>query len=404
MAATTWVWRGKDPTGAIVSGETAADSRGDVISLLRKRRIAVTQMRQKAKPLSLPLPFKKGVKVRDLAVFTRQFGVMLKAGLPLVMCLDTLSRQSEKKLLRDTLRAVMQEVEGGSTLADALKQHKAIFGELYVQMILAGEASGVLDTILERLAGYLEKADALQRKIKSAMMYPTTVLLVALGACGFMLVTIIPNFAKMFAEFGADLPAPTRVVLGLSHFLVTFWWLLGLMIAGGVAAFRRYRATEKGRLRIDRMLLNIPVLGSIIRKGAVARFTRTLGTLVASGAPLLDSLLITANTSGNMVLKEAVLATRRSISGGNTIAEPLRSCGVFPPMAVQMISVGEETGALDTMLNRVAEFYDEEVDTAVNGLTSIIEPVMIVFMGGVVGGMVIAMYLPIFKMVSVMGQ
>lgn len=403
MAATTFVWQGRSSSGESLSGEMVAASRTELIAQLRRRRIAVSQVREKSKPLRIALPGKNGVKIRDLALFTRQFGVMLKAGLPLVLCLDTLSKQAEKKKMRDTLRLVMQEVESGSTLADALRQHRSVFGELYVQMIHAGESAGVLDTILERLAEYLEKAEALQRKIKSAMMYPAVVLSVAFLACAFMLVAIIPNFAKMFSEFGAQLPLPTRVVLGLSGVLTNFWWAILGAVIGAVVASRRYYKTTAGRMRVDRFLLSAPMFGPIIQKGAVARFTRTLGTLIQSGAPLLESLQITADTSGNMVLREAVLATRRSIAAGNTLAEPLRASGVFPAMALQMVAVGEESGQLDTMLTRVADFYDDEVDVAVNGLTSIIEPVMIVVMGGVVGGMVVAMYLPIFKMVSVMG-
>jgi type IV pilus assembly protein PilC len=406
-ATTTYYWRGRNPAGETVSGETAAENRAELLSQLRRRRIAVSSVQEKGGAMKFSLPslgLGNKVKTRDVATFTRQFSVMLKAGLPLVLCLDTLARQSERPVMRETLKAVKEEVEAGSTLADSLRQHRKIFGDLYVQMVHAGETGGVLDVILERLSDYLEKADSLQRKVKSAMMYPAVVFTVAIGASAFMLIAIIPNFAKMFADFGGTLPGPTRVVLAASQILVKFWWAMALAIVAGVVGLKRYRATSAGRLKTDRLLLQIPAIGQIIRKSAVARFTRTLGTLISSGAPLLESLQTTADTSGSMVLREAVLATRRSISSGNTIAEPLRACGVFPPMAVQMISVGEETGALDTMLNRVAEFYDDEVDAAVAGLTSIIEPVMIVLMGGVVGGMVIAMYLPIFKMITVVGK
>ena len=406
MAMATYAWAGRNPSGESVSGEVTAESRAEALQQLRRRRIAVSAVKAKSKTDQTLARFdpRNKVKVRDLAVFTRQFGTMLKAGLPLVLCLDTLSRQAERARLKAVLKQVMQDVEAGTTLADALRRHKDLFGDLYIQMVHAGESSGVMDEILDRLSEYLEKADALQRKVKSAMMYPAVVLSVAFLACGFMLVAIIPNFAKMFADFGAQLPLPTRVVLIASHILTRFWWVGAIAIGGGVFAFRKYRATPKGRFRIDAAMLRFPLVGPIIRKSAVARFTRTLGTLVHSGAPLLESLQITADTSGSMVIREAVLATRRSISSGNTIAEPLRACGVFPPMAVQMISVGEQTGQLDVMLNRVAEFYDDEVDTAVAGLTSIIEPVMIVFMGGIVGGMVVAMYLPIFKMINVVGK
>jgi len=318
----------------------------------------------------------------------------------MVQCLDILSRQLEKPVFKQVVSEVMSDVESGATLAEGLRKHKC-FSDLFVNMIEAGETGGILDTILNRLAVYLEKADALRRKIKGAMTYPAIVFAVATGATIFMLMFIIPTFARMFTDFGGDLPLPTAIVMGLSDFLRANWWILLAVVIGAVVLTRRYYATAGGRLRIDRALLSVPVLGNVIRKGAVARFTRTLGTLIASGVPILNGLEITARTSGNKVIENAVMDTRQSISEGNTIAEPLKACGVFPPMVVQMISVGEQTGALDEMLDKVADFYDSEVDTAVEALTAAIEPIMIVVMGAVVGGMLVAMYLPMFKLVSV---
>jgi type IV pilus assembly protein PilC len=350
--------------------------------------------------VNVKLPFGGKVGVKDLGVFTRQFSTMINAGLPMVQCLDILSSQLDKEQFKKTVSTVMQDVEGGSTLAEALGKHK-IFSRLYVNMVEAGEAGGILDKILDRLAVYLEKAEALARKVKSAMMYPAVVFIVAIGATVFMLLFIIPTFAKMFTDFGGDLPLPTKIVLGVSDFLRSKWWLLAGIIVAAIIAFKRFYATEFGKFRVDAFMLRIPVLGQVIRKAAIARFTRTLGTLISSGVPILNGLDITARTAGNKVVERAVFATRESISQGNTIAEPLRAAGVFPPMVTQMIGVGEQTGALDEMLEKIANFYDDEVDTAVETLTSVIEPVMIVVMGVLVGGMLIAMYLPMFKLINV---
>ena len=400
--ATTFIWKGRNPSGEILSGEYTAESREELIAYLRKRKIIVTSVRERAREYTINLPFlKKGVGVKDLGVFTRQFATMINAGLPMVQCLDILARQTEKENFKRAIADVTAEVEGGSTLGEALSRHPKIWSDLYVNMVEAGEAGGILDQILNRLAVYLEKADALQRKIKSAMTYPTVVCVVALGATIFMLMFIIPTFAKMFSDFGGELPLPTKIVMGLSDFLRAYWYMLAAGVGALVFGFKRYYATANGRRNVDRMLLNLPVLGTVIRKGAVARFTRTLGTLISSGVPILNGLDITAKTSGNKVIEEAVVATRESISQGNTISEPLRASGVFPPMVTQMIPVGEQTGALDEMLEKIADFYDDEVDTAVDGLTAIIEPVMIVVMGVVVGGMLVAMYLPMFKLINV---
>lgn len=394
----TYAWKGKTPAGEAVSGEVTVENRRELNHVLRKRRIVPTRVREKKGKKGGK---RGGIKTNDLAIFTRQFATMINAGLPIVQCLDTLSKQVTKERFRSTIQTVTRDVESGSTLAEALGRHKDIYPDLYVSMVEAGEKGGILDVILQRLSVFLEKLDALKRKVKTAMMYPSVVLSVAVLATVFLLIFIIPTFAKMFSDFGGTLPLPTRIVMGLSGFLRGQWYLLAAVAAASVYGFRRYRKTEAGCLKIDRTLLKIPAVGDILRKAAVARFTRTLGTLISSGVPILDGLNITARTAGNMVIHNAIMKTRVSIREGQTIAEPLRASEVFPPMVVQMISIGEETGALDEMLEKIADFYEQEVDTAVDGLTSIIEPIMIVLMGGVVGGMVVAMYLPIFKMVNV---
>lgn len=403
MSATTYLWKGRTSKGETLSGEYACDDRRDVGEYLRKRRIVITSIKKKPREIEIGFLKKQGVGVKDLSVFTRQFATMVNAGLPLVQCLDVLGRQLDKPHFKKVVQTVTSDVEGGSTLAEALEKHPKIFSDLFVNMIAAGEAGGILDVILGRLAVFLEKADALQRKVKGAMTYPTIVLTVAGGACIFMLVFVIPVFAKMFSDFGGVLPAPTRIVMNLSDFLKAYWWALG----GGAAIltfiFKRYRATVNGKMVTDRLALRIPILGTVLRKSAVARFTRTLGTLIGSGVPILQGLEITAKTAGNAVIQKAIQDTAVSISQGDTIALPLKESGVFPPMVVQMISIGEQTGALDEMLSKIADFYDDEVDSAVEALTAAIEPIMIVVMGTMVGGMLVAMYLPMFKMSSVVG-
>jgi len=396
-----YLWKGRTLAGESQSGEIEVGRQEEAVEVLRKRKILVTSMTPKAAGFKLPKFGGSGVTTKDLAIFTRQFATMISAGLPLVQCLDILAKQSSKPSFGKVIAEVTHEVESGSTLADALGKHKNVFDDLFRNMVAAGEAGGVLDEILMRLATYIEKADALKRKIQSAMVYPVVVLTVALGATAFMLIFIIPTFAKMFTDFGGELPLPTKIVLALSWFLQTFWWALALGIAGLAFAFKQFAATENGRRRVDATLLKLPVLGDVLLKGAVARFTRTLGTLIASGVPILAGLEITARTAGNKVIAEAIMSARASIREGETVSAPLKASGVFPPMVVQMISVGEQTGALDEMLTKIAVFYEAEVDTAVDTLTSIIEPVMIVVMGGIVGGMVIAMYLPMFKLISV---
>ena len=384
----------------MLSGELASENKQELINTLRKRKIIITTIREKPKDINMKFGFGSRITTRDLGVFTRQFATMINAGLPMVQCLDILSSQMDKPAFKKIVSDVMYDVEAGATLAESLRKQPC-FSDLFVNMIEAGEAGGILDVILNRLAVYLEKADALMKKVKGAMTYPVVVFSVCIGASIFMLIFIIPTFAQMFKDFGGELPMPTKIVMGLSNFLKANWWLLAAVTVGAAFGIRRYYKTESGHYRMDKLALRMPILGSVIRKAAVARFTRTLGTLVSSGVPILNGLEITARTSGNKVVEEAILKTRTSISEGNTIAEPLRESGVFPPMVVQMIGVGEQTGALDEMLEKVADFYDMEVDAAVNALTSIIEPVMIVVMGGIVGGMLIAMYLPMFKLVSV---
>jgi type IV pilus assembly protein PilC len=396
----TFVWKGRTLAGESQAGEIEVGRQEEALELLRKRKILVTSLRAKG---GFKLPKFGGVSVstKDLAIFTRQFATMISAGLPLVQCLDILAKQSSKPSFGRVIGEVTREVESGSTLADALGRHKSVFDDLFRNMVAAGEAGGVLDEILMRLATYIEKADALKRKVQSAMVYPMVVLTVALGATSFMLIFIIPTFAKMFSDFGGELPLPTKIVLGLSNALKMLWWVIILAMIGGGIVFSRYYATENGRRTIDGMMLKIPALGDVLMKGAVARFTRTLGTLIASGVPILAGLEITARTAGNKIIAEAIMTARASIREGETVAAPLKASGVFPPMVVQMISVGEQTGALDEMLTKIAVFYEAEVDTAVDTMTSIIEPVMIVVMGGIVGGMVVAMYLPMFKLISV---
>ncbi len=399
--ATSFVWKGTTPQGEPISGEFEGQSKQEVAAYLRKRRIAVKAIRPKAKGIKLP-GMKKVVKVKDMSIFTRQFSTMINAGLPIVQCLDILGKQTENTTLRDAVKNVMLEVEGGNTLAEALGKHPGTFTDLYCNMVDAGEAGGILDIILARLAVYLEKADALQRKVKSAMTYPSIVGLVASGATVFMLMFVIPVFAKMFQDFGGTLPTPTRIVMGLSVFLRSYWWVLGLSIVGLIVAYKQGRKNPKICFKMDAIALRMPVIGNVLRKGSVARFTRTLGTLVGSGVPILQGLDITARTAGNKVIEKAIVETRDSISQGDSISEPLKASEVFPPMVVQMIAVGEQTGALDEMLSKIADFYDDEVDTAVEQLTAVIEPIMIVVMGVMVGGMLVAMYLPMFKMASVM--
>ena len=384
--------------GEIQRDEIELPTRNEVVKFLRKRRLIPITVREKPKELRLGL--RRKVKTRDVVIVTRQFATMINAGLPLVQALQILARQATNPMVKDTVEKVVYEVESGRTLADALKDHPKLFSPLYVNMVSAGEAGGILDTILLRLATFLEKSEALGRKVKGAMIYPAVVLAVAVAAIVILLLFVIPTFETMFASFNQELPLPTRIVIGLSAFLQSYWLWLLLGAVGGGFLFQRWISTSSGRLIFDRAMLRTPLLGSLIRKAAIARFTRTLGTLLSSGVSILEGLEITARTAGNRVIHDAVMGSRASIAGGQSIAEPLRESGAFPPMVTQMINVGEETGDLDGMLNKIADFYDEEVDVAVESLLKALEPAMIVILGTIVGGMIVAMYLPIFGMVS----
>ena len=393
-----FVYQGRTASG-VQNGEIEAPDRSSAVGELRRRAILVTKIAEKTAP---KMSFKFGGKVKDkeMAIFTRQFSTMIDAGLPLVQCLNILAEQSESKTLRSVTGQVARHVEAGSTLADALRRHPRTFDDLFTNLVEVGEAGGILDVVLQRLAAYIEKAAALKRKVKAAMVYPCAIIGVAMLVVIFMLTFVIPTFAQMFKDLGADLPLPTKIVMLLSDFVRSYILLLIAGMIGAVMALRSYYRTEGGRGTIDALMLKLPVFGTLVRKVAVARFTRTLGTLVQSGVPILDGLRITARTAGNKVVEKAVLQCRAAVTEGKTLADPLRTSGVFPPMVTQMISVGEQTGALDAMLSKIADFYDDEVDTAVSTLTSLLEPIMIVFLGVVVGGLVVAMYLPIFKLVT----
>jgi type IV pilus assembly protein PilC len=400
-----YTWKARTRQGSLKKGEIDAGNEAAVMAQLRAQMLLPVKVKEKARDVSDYLPFlKEGIKTKELVVFTRQFATMIDAGLPLVQCLDILGSQHNNKTFRSIIHEIKSDVEQGSTFADALSKHPKPFDALYVNLVAAGEIGGILDTILNRLAVYLEKADALRRKVKGAMVYPTTVLVVAIGVIILMLVKIIPTFEKMFQDFGGQLPGPTQFVVNMSHWMQD--WLVVFLV--GVAMlvigfFQARKRLPKFRRRTDALALKLPVFGPLLRKVAVARFTRTLGTMIASGVPILDALDIVAKTAGNVVVEEALRDVRGAISEGKTIAEPLAESDVFPGMVVQMIAVGEETGAMEAMLSKIADFYDEEVDAAVDALTSMLEPAMMVGLGGTVGGMLIAMYLPIFKIADTIG-
>jgi type IV pilus assembly protein PilC len=392
----TFTYTARTLQGELKTATIEAPTRDEVVAQLRRQRMNVVKVDEdKGKKKTLG-----SIKMRDIVIFTRQFSTMINAGLPLVQALDILAKQSENKALQEVTRAVVFDVESGHTVADALSKHPKAFTDLYVNMVAAGEAGGILDTILMRLATFLEKNDALVRKVKGAMIYPGVIMSVAAIAIVVLLIFVIPVFESMFASVGLALPLPTRIVIGASNFLQGYWWLVLAVMVAGAFLIKNYYATSDGKLRIDRLLLAAPVLGDVLRKSAVSRFTRTLGTLISSGVSILDGLEITAKTAGNRVIQDAIMQSRASIAGGDTISAPLQKSAVFPPMVISMIAVGEQTGGLDEMLSKIADFYDEEVDAAVSGLLSLLEPVMIVFLGVVVGGMVVAMYLPIFDMIN----
>jgi type IV pilus assembly protein PilC len=387
-------------TGQILKGSLDAPTRDEVVGHLRKNRLLLVSLREAPKEIKFSLPGAGSIKTRDIVIFTRQFATMINSGLPLVQSLNILSAQTENAKLKDVCKGVVFDVEAGNTLADALAKHPSAFAALYVNMVAAGEAGGILDTILLRLATFLEKNDRLIRKVKSAMIYPAVIFTVAFGAVAVLLIFVIPVFRSMFESVHMELPLPTRIVIGLSDFLRSYWWLCLGVIGAGTFAFRKFNDTPLGKRKVDGALLAMPVLGDVLRKSAVSRFTRTLGTLVSSGVSILDGLEITAKTAGNTIIHDAIMASRSSIAGGDTIAAPLEKSGVFPPMVISMIAVGEQTGGLDEMLSKIADFYDDEVDVAVSGLLSLLEPIMILFLGVIVGGMIVAMYLPIFGMLQ----
>jgi type IV pilus assembly protein PilC len=395
-----FTYRGTNRAGASVTGEMTASSKTELQSLLRRQQITPTKMSEKGKEFNLPT-FGGGVKPKELAVFTRQFSVMIDAGLPLVQCLEILGSQQENKTFQKVLTGTRSAVESGSTLSTAMKQYPKVFDALYTNMVEAGETGGILDTILQRLSTYIEKNVKLQRAVKSAMVYPLGVLTIAAGVIILLLWKVVPVFANLFAGMGVDLPLPTKIVIALSHLVGSVYGFLILIGAASViVAIKVWYGTPQGRMAIDTVVLKLPVLGILMRKIAVGRFTRTLGTLISSGVPILEGLDITAKTSGNAVIERALNRVRKSLEEGKSLTDPLKESEVFPGMVTQMIAVGEQTGAMDAMLQKIADFYEEEVDAAVKDLLTALEPIMIVFLGVVVGGVVISMYLPLFSLIG----
>src|SRR4051812_19636076 len=392
-----WIWEGRTKTGEVKKGEIEAADEASVQQRLRAMALSNVKIKKKPMQLKIKLPGLGGISQKDLVIFTRQFATMIDAGLPLVQCLDILSSQLDNMKFREVLVKVKTKVESGSTLADALGDHPKVFDTLYVQLVAAGEIGGILDTILNRLAQYIEKNEKLKSKVKSAMVYPSVVLVVAVGVTVVLLLFVTPTFEKMFKDFGGAMPMPTQIVIDLSKWLQRNIGYMIFTIIAMVIAFRAWVQWPKGRVQWDSFVIRTPIFGPLVRKVAVARFTRTLGTMISSGVPILDALEVVAKTAGNAVVEKAIRYTKEKISEGKTIVQPLAETKVFPSMVVQMIGVGEATGAMDQMLNKIADFYDDEVDAAVAALTSLIEPVMMVFLGGVVGGFLIAMYLPIFS-------
>jgi type IV pilus assembly protein PilC len=393
-----YIWEGKTARGTIQKGETDAPSEKILRQILKAQNINASKVKQKPKDIFENVAFMQPrVKTKDLIVFTRQFSTMIDAGLPLIQGLDILANQEENRTFKKVLMQVKLDVEGGSSLAEALKKHPKVFDNLYVNLVAAGEMGGILDTILQRLSAYIEKNAKLVSKVKGAMIYPTTILAIAIVVIIIMLVFVIPVFAEMFTDFGSELPGLTQVVVNLSDFLRNNWIALIGIFGGFFFAFRKWKSTDRGEYLFDKYLLKVAVIGDLLRKVAVAKFTRTLGTLITSGVPILDGMDVVAKTAGNRIVEEAINNTKQSISEGKTIAVPLEESGVFPPMVCQMVAVGESAGSLDAMLEKIADFYEDEVDAAVDALTSLIEPVMMLFLGSSVGTMLIAMYLPIFK-------
>jgi len=401
-----FLWEGKTAQGRVLKGEIEASNLEAVFAILRDRRIRPipNRIREKGRGLDaeIKIPgFGEKLKARDLSVFTRQFATMIDAGLPIVQCLDIQTQQSESTVLRNTLRAIKQDVEGGSTLAEALRKHPKIFDDLYVNMVEAGEAGGVLNAILNRIALFIEKANKLKKKVKGAMIYPCTIIVVAIVVVAILLIFVIPVFAELYGSMGKALPAPTQITINISNWVRANCLYMVFAIVGIIIAIRFYYQTENGRMNIDRLLLRLPVVGDLLRKVAVARFSQNMAILLSSGVPILDGLAITARTAGNRVIEKAIMESRVSISQGRTVAEPLRESKIFPPMVCQMVAVGEHTGGLDNMLRKVAELYEDEVDDAVANLTALMEPMIMVILGVILGGLVISMYLPIFQLGSV---
>ena len=395
-----FTFTGTDSQGKRITGERLADSKAAVTMLLRRERITPGAIKEKGKEFALPKIGAAKVPTKEVAVFFRQFSVMIDAGLPLVQCLEILAANQENQYFQKCLTGVRQTVEGGSTLSNAMRQYPKLFDDLTTNMIEAGEAGGILDTILQRLATYVEKSVKLRSAIKSALIYPSSVIGMAVLVVGALLKFVVPIFANMFSSMQVDLPLPTKIVIGLSNFVGRFWWLMLLFIVVLVIGIREIRKNPRGRYMFDKMLLNLPVMGLVLRKIAVARFTRTLGTLITSGVPILEGLAITARTSGNAVLEDALMKVRKAVEEGRTIVDPLKECGVFPNMVTQMIGVGEATGAMDAMLQKIADFYEDEVDAATKDMLTLLEPIMIGFLGVAVGGIVISLYMPLFSMIA----
>ena len=397
-------WEGKTAKGAVKKGEMEAPGEAAIRIHLRQQNIIPTKISSKGKEIRISLPFfKQKVKQRSVAVFTRQLATMIDAGLPLVQSLEILSSQQDSKVFKDVIRQIKEDVEGGSTFAGALTKHPSAFNELFTNLVVAGEEGGILDNILNRLASYIEKSEALKKKVKSALIYPATIIGVAVIVVMILMIFVIPVFESMFKSAGQSLPLPTLIVLAMSKLIKKYVLIFIPAFVLLIYLFKKYYQTQSGRAVVDSLLLKLPVIGMLLKKIAVARFSRTLGTLVSSGVPILDGLSIVSRTSGNKTIETAILNARASIREGETIADPLSRSGIFPPMVIQMIAVGESTGALDSMLSKIAEFYEEEVDVAVANLTSLLEPFLMMFLGVVIGGVVIAMYLPIFNMSSAIG-
>jgi len=399
-----FTWKGKSRTGAVQEGILLADNRAAAEAVLRRQNIQITSIKEKGREVAILPRLPQGVSSKRVALFTRQFSVMLDAGLPLVQCLEILGEQEEQRTFREIIQKVRSDVEQGASLADAMRKHPKAFDSLYVNMIAAGEAGGILDIILQRLSTYIEKSVKLKSQVKSALIYPAAVIFIAIGVVWIILWKVIPVFAQLFAGLGSELPLPTRIVIALSNFLADYTlFVIPALIAGGFAFYRFYRTQPKFTRVVDAAMLKIPVIGMLLRKIAIARFCRTLSTLTSSGVPILDGLEITAKTAGNTIIEDAIMAVRKAVEEGKTIADPLAQVKVFPSMVVQMIGVGEQTGALDQMLSKIADFYEDEVDTAVAGMMKLIEPLLITVLGGIIGFIVAAMYLPMYSILQKIG-